>query len=132
MKRKPPSTKKPKNAPSPSDRPSASLREPKVLAPEVLPADDTEHDDEEEPTSDETETETETEPSPTEDDLLESGAPPASHSLTPFEGEAGSLAHHDPLKVYMDEIRRYELLPPEEEFALALKLRDEDNPAEAR
>ena len=33
----------------------------------------------------------------------------------------GSIAKHDPLQAYINEVRRYDLLKPEEEYELAVK-----------
>lgn len=43
-----------------------------------------------------------------------------------------SVAASDPLRRYMDEVRRYPLLSPEEEFRLAMQLRDQGDVNAAR
>ncbi|HEY1815285.1 MAG TPA: RNA polymerase factor sigma-32 [Kofleriaceae bacterium] len=46
--------------------------------------------------------------------------------------EAGSLARRDPLSAYMSETRRYPLLTPDEEHALAVKLVEHGDTSAAR
>jgi RNA polymerase sigma-32 factor len=50
----------------------------------------------------------------------------------PVKREAGSLARRDPLAAYMSETRRYPLLTPEEEHALAVRLVEQQDTAAAR
>jgi RNA polymerase sigma-32 factor len=50
----------------------------------------------------------------------------------PVRREAGSLARRDPLAAYMSETRRYPLLTPEEEHALAVKLVEHGDTTAAR
>ena len=50
----------------------------------------------------------------------------------PARREAGSLARRDPLGAYMAETRRYPLLTPEEEHALAVRLVEHGDSAAAR
>jgi RNA polymerase sigma-32 factor len=50
----------------------------------------------------------------------------------PAKREAGSLARRDPLSTYMSETRRYPLLTPEEEHALAVKLVEHGDTSAAR
>jgi len=50
----------------------------------------------------------------------------------PVKREAGSLARRDPLSTYMSETRRYPLLTPEEEHALAVRLVEQGDTSAAR
>ncbi len=52
---------------------------------------------------------------------IESSLPVAIPSL---ETEVKSISANDPLKRYLEEIRRYPLLDPSEEYALAIKLKE--------
>ncbi|HTR55733.1 MAG TPA: RNA polymerase factor sigma-32 [Kofleriaceae bacterium] len=58
--------------------------------------------------------------------LNEDDAPP------PRSATGGSLARRDPLSAYMAETRRYPLLTPEEEHALAVRLVEHNDTAAAR
>src|SRR5690606_34026687 len=81
-----------------------------ALEPEILPKEET--DDEEEI-----------------DSLAqnESGSSSAIQSLPAEieEKDVGAISPHDPLRRYLEEVRRYPLLDPEEEFRLAMKLKNE-------
>ena len=50
----------------------------------------------------------------------------------PARREAGSLARRDPLSLYMSETRRYPLLTPDEEHALAVRLVEHGDTSAAR
>jgi RNA polymerase sigma-32 factor len=54
------------------------------------------------------------------------------HQVPRPDPRAGSLARRDPLGAYMAETRRYPLLTPEEEHALAVKLVEHGDSAAAR
>jgi RNA polymerase sigma-32 factor len=60
------------------------------------------------------------------DDALVDEPPPSAR------GSSGSLARRDPLGAYMAETRRYPLLTPEEEHALAVKLVEHGDSSAAR
>ena len=53
---------------------------------------------------------------------LESNSAPQNQSL---DTEFQLVPSHDPLKRYLEELRRYPLLSPEEEYKLSLQLRDQ-------
>jgi RNA polymerase sigma-32 factor len=57
---------------------------------------------------------------PTEDEIA-SSLPVAATSLEP---EVNAIAPNDPLRRYLEDLRKYPLLDPEEEFELAMKLRE--------
>ncbi len=61
---------------------------------------------------------------------IESSLP--STTLPLKELEASAISPNDPLRRYLEEIRRYPLLEPSEEFALAIKLREEGDMSAAR
>jgi RNA polymerase sigma-32 factor len=52
--------------------------------------------------------------------------------IVPAKREAGSIARRDPLSTYMSETRRYPLLTPEEEHALAVRLVEHGDTGAAR
>src|SRR5437868_6821839 len=96
---------------SPRGKKGKSLQDPQDLQePEVLPAE--ESDDEGDALAAEEE--------PSEEDIAEDSMPvPAS-----IDPDLGAVSPNDPLRRYLDEVRRYPLLEPEEEFRLATQLRD--------
>ena len=55
-----------------------------------------------------------------------------SRANTPAPARGGSLARRDPLSLYMSETRRYPLLTPEEEHALAVRLVEHGDHSAAR
>jgi len=55
-----------------------------------------------------------------------------SRASTPAPARGGSLARRDPLSLYMSETRRYPLLTPEEEHALAVRLVEHGDHSAAR
>jgi len=48
------------------------------------------------------------------------------------ENKEQALSTPDPLRRYLEEIRAYPILEPQEEFALAIQLKDQDNPQAAK
>jgi RNA polymerase sigma-32 factor len=113
-----------KVSPPPSEKKKAPARASQV---EVLPAEisdappphEAEHDEEDDPDH---------EPEKGEIEAASSTLParpdPESEDLDPVE-RGSALSISDPLKRYMEEVKRYTLLAPEEEFGLAMKLRNE-------
>src|SRR5580765_7764479 len=57
---------------------------------------------------------------------------PQEESEEPEPRSSGSLARRDPLAAYMSETRRYPLLTPEEEHALAVRLVEQHDTGAAR
>jgi RNA polymerase sigma-32 factor len=57
-----------------------------------------------------------------EDELAESATDPAADAAS--ETDLVAISPTDPLRRYLDEVRRYPLLDPKEEFDLAMKLKD--------
>ncbi|MBX3157856.1 MAG: RNA polymerase factor sigma-32 [Deltaproteobacteria bacterium] len=60
------------------------------------------------------------------------GGDAAEEAPEPRSAGAGSLARRDPMAAYMREVRRYPLLTPEEEKALAVKLVEHGDTAAAK
>ena len=89
-----------------------------ALKPEVLDA--------EEPDSSEltelNEDEEDDAPDASPDTLDEHGVEPKTIDIT--DSEVNAVSPTDPLRRYLDEVRRYPLLTPEEEFRLAMNLKD--------
>ncbi len=106
---------------------TARPRKPKILSPDILSSDSsdeslTETTDEETPDSQSSDGE---DPSDAE---IESSLPtPLSHSEPEIEISSPATSSHDPLRRYLEEIRRYPLLEPQSEFTLAIKLRQDGN-----
>ncbi len=50
----------------------------------------------------------------------------------PADTDASPISPHDPLKKYLEEIRKYPLLEPAEEFALAVKMKEQGDIAAAK
>lgn len=97
----------------------ASAREPEVLPPESPEEDQADDAPEAEETEEAEEAEFE-----------ESNLPAVPESTAPekydlSESEVGAISASDPLRRYLDEVRRYPLLDPQEEFALATKMKSE-------
>jgi RNA polymerase sigma-32 factor len=88
-----------------------------VHDPEVMPREDEDSDSGQEVSQEESDEE----PS---DDLVGSHEVRVPATLDVSEREIAAISPHDPMRRYMDEVRRYPLLEPEEEFRLALELRD--------
>lgn len=59
---------------------------------------------------------------PPEDEI--SSSDPSPLPLVGSEAKKGVISKNDPLRQYLDEIAKYPLLEPSEEFALALKLKE--------
>ncbi|OFZ53113.1 MAG: hypothetical protein A2428_03370 [Bdellovibrionales bacterium RIFOXYC1_FULL_54_43] len=68
---------------------------------------------------------------PSETEIAESASTLPSTEIV-VERELVSSSVHDPVRRYLEEIRRYALLDPEEEFRLAMKLRSEGDMQAAR
>jgi RNA polymerase sigma-32 factor len=73
---------------------------------------------------------------PSEDEIL-SSLPALATRAMPEEVEEESpgshaISPHDPLKRYLEEIRRYPLLEPGQEYALAIRLREQGDVSAAR
>jgi RNA polymerase sigma-32 factor len=112
---------------------------PRALAPEVLPAED---DDQEKSKGDDSDEESEFDPnSPDSEEGADEAAyqhqerteprVPAHTELVDSEADSEDRSSNskavsttDPIRRYLEEVRRYPLLAPEEEMRLALKLRD--------
>ena len=119
-----------KSASKRQERPSLR-KKPKALAPEVLPRQDDEKarnredfsenlDNELDPLDPQESAEGSESEDPTDDEIASSL--PA--TLPSKEPEVAAISPNDPLRRYLEEIRRYSLLEPQEEFDLAVKLRD--------
>ena len=65
---------------------------------------------------------------PSEDEI-QAALPSGSSQIEP---DVGSISSNDPLKTYLDEIRRYPLLEPKEEYDLVVRLRDQGDVGAAR
>jgi RNA polymerase sigma-32 factor len=96
--------------------------------PEVLPAESAAEDEHDPGELDDS---SELEPSDTEpsDSEIDSSAPRA---LEPTDRELSAISPTDPLRRYLDEISRYPLLTPEEEFDLAMRLKEKGDLDAAR
>ncbi|MCM2321907.1 MAG: RNA polymerase factor sigma-32 [Oligoflexia bacterium] len=99
--------------------PPKSARKPKLHQPEVLPAEETD--------------ELELEAEPTEEEIATSLPVPATNAARGpdaaepelNDSDLVAVSPHDPFRRYLEELRRYPLLSPEEEFHLAMRLRDQ-------
>jgi RNA polymerase sigma-32 factor len=119
MKQKTPISRK--TSKSSSNAPKrAKAGKSKPLSPEVLPVEQPE--DEEEVESSDIE-----DPSDAE---IASSIPSA--PVTNLEPEVSAVSANDPLRRYLEEIRRYPLLEPSEEFSLTMKLREQGDLQAAR
>jgi len=109
------------------------LKKPKALSPEVLPpTEDSENDAE---TLDETEKSEDfiaENEDPSEDEIASSLPAKASNPEPDIEPAAVSTSQTDPLRRYMEEIRKYPLLEPHEEFSLAMKLKQDGDMSAAK
>ncbi len=104
---------------------SRAKTKPRALEPEVLPADT---EDQENEDSEDSNEEEDLEPDDTEATSSEN-LPAQAHTLEP---EVAAISPTDPLRRYLDEVRRYPLLEPEEEFRLVSKLKNEGDMQAAR
>jgi RNA polymerase sigma-32 factor len=127
--------------PRPPRKPSTKSRRsgqgqsgPKVHEPEVLPAEERPEDESPEEEGEVIEAE------PSEEDIEQEArsarlpAVRASGELAadvPDE-DAGAVSPTDPLRRYLEEVRRYPLLAPEEEFRLATRLKETGDMSAAR
>jgi RNA polymerase sigma-32 factor len=109
MKPKTPSGKKPVKKPARSQKPR------KVLDPEILPAEEVEPQ-----IADETDDEVESDDEAYSD---RSANLPATTDVT--DADVRAISPTDPLRRYLEEVRRYPLLTPEKELELAIRLRDQ-------
>src|SRR4051812_21048674 len=97
----------------------------KVHSPEVLPLEDEENDlAQNQGNEDEV-----TEPEDPSEDEIASSMPATTVSTEP---EVSAISPNDPLRRYLEEIRRYPLLESGEEFALVKKLREQGDLQAAR
>lgn len=127
MKQKTSSQQKNLKSASPRQKRTRS-KKPTALSPEVLPKDSELDETENEATEDEP-AEVEME-DPSEADLASSDSSP---QLTPsLDTETSAISPNDPLKRYLEEIKRYPLLDTTEEFALAVKLKEQGDMQAAR
>ena len=132
MKLKTPTSRKTAKAASSGPK-TSKPRKSKALSPEVLPSDsemETQHSETQHSKEDE-ELETDREESEageisSEEDPSEAEiASSLPTTVESSEPELAAISPHDPLRRYLEEVRRYPLLEPSEEFALAIKLRDQ-------
>ena len=100
--------------------PSKRVLKPEVLAPEETSDESGEAPENESEDGSEEDHELSPEMSPEISD--EGEVEPKTIDIT--DSEVNAVSPTDPLRRYLDEVRRYPLLEPEEEFQLALKLRD--------
>lgn len=100
-------------------KPAGKGRKPKALEPEVMPREDIQEDTQEASDADEGEIEAEIESTfpaiPTE----KAGT---NYPVELSETELAAVSPTDPLRRYLEEVRRYPLLSAEEELALATRL----------
>ncbi len=108
---------KPGTSPKRAKKPSKTA--PKVLEPEILPEEESDAPAES-PEPDEADWAAEADAAPAPSLPATRGAAPT--DLT--EPEVTAVSTTDPLRRYLEEIRRHPLLDPETEFNLAVKLRD--------
>ncbi|MEK6578991.1 MAG: RNA polymerase factor sigma-32 [Bdellovibrionota bacterium] len=106
-------------------KPPSTPRKPKIHTPEVLPAEDS---DTESLTKGDEDLEDQ---EPTEDEIS-STLPSAPLSPIIEESVARALSATDPLRRYLEEVRRYPLLSAEEEIELAMKLHRDGDLAAAK
>ena len=150
MKRKSPSFKKTDTGASTLMPPIKKTKKIKVLAPEVLPAadeDTSHHKSENDPSEfdpenhfneDFQENESEdadSDPSenPSEAEIDSNRLLPQAHNIDKeVSAIVPAVTSSDPLKRYLDELKRYPLLEPQEEFTLAMQLREEGNLTQAQ
>jgi RNA polymerase sigma-32 factor len=107
-------------------------RKSRAISPEVLPPEHHSNEDPENSLDESPETGADTGieiEEPSEDEIASSNLPTPAVSIDP---ELKATPHQDPLKRYLEEIRRYPLLEPHEEFALATKLQKEGDLAAAK
>ncbi len=142
MKHKPSSTEKRGSSPRRTIRDKKRVKDSSPRTPhdpEVLPAErlDPNHPETEREAELENDEETDT-PSelhedvePSETEIAESASTLPSTEII-VERELVSSSVNDPVRRYLEEIRRYPLLDPEEEFRLAMKLRGEGDMQAAR
>ncbi len=122
-KRKPPAT-----------RPAAKRRATRKkvpLDPEVLPPEESEASSEES----ESDVESDLEIDPTEEELASHAPAVYRLSAEPIDltdRDMTAISPTDPLRRYMEEVRRYPLLEPEEEFKLAMELMEKGSMDAAR
>ncbi len=114
LAKKTPGTRKSKKA---SDKPSIPI----LQTTNELEETNLTHSDEDIETSEE---------DPSEDELVSSLPTPLSPAETEIEGSGPPPS--DSLKRYLEDIRRYPLLEPDEEFALAMKLKENGDLTAAR
>ncbi len=109
---------------SPSSPKRSKTRKSTVLSPEVLPAPI--GSEEETPDSQSQEIEVENDSIESEDPSeaeIASSLPSTLPNLSEPEVEVSSVSVNDPLRRYLEEIRKYPLLEPHEEFELVSKLK---------
>ncbi|MCM2279426.1 MAG: RNA polymerase factor sigma-32 [Oligoflexia bacterium] len=121
MKRKNPPAQKSGTSGKPAKGPRGRPRKPQV--PEVLPAEEPGHEleeleEQEEPTEE-----------PADEEISSSLPVPASEIS---DSDLVAISPQDPLRRYLEEVRRYPLLAPEEEFHLAMRLRTQGDLAAAK
>jgi RNA polymerase sigma-32 factor len=137
MSRKTPSAKTPKSSPAAHGKKTRSAIEPEVLPAErSLDSDEiddkdgnTDNDDEDRDSSQDEEQD------PSEDEVANSLPVPRSRAVPTteiIESDIAAISPTDPLRRYLDEIRRYPLLSPEEEFRLVARLRESGDMEAAR
>jgi RNA polymerase sigma-32 factor len=97
--------------------PPRTKKKAKAIEPEVLPP-------EEEQVEEELDAATQEDEEPSDEDLQETL--PASRAAALLEDDKlpAAVSPSDPLRRYMEEVKQYPLLSPEEEFKLAMQLRE--------
>jgi len=127
---KAPKANKPK---SPKKDAQKGVKIPRVLSPEVLPPEDEESPDEKDDSESDAESDSDFDSEGDEaayqhQERSESGSQlPVSTEHTESEevrSKEKAVSSTDPLRRYLEEVRRYPLLEPQEEMRLAIKLRD--------
>ncbi|MGZ3689094.1 MAG: RNA polymerase factor sigma-32 [Bdellovibrionota bacterium] len=98
---------------------------PKVYSPEVLPAED---EAEVQAESEDVVSDEESEPSETEI----ASSLPATIAQPELEPELAAVSATDPLRRFLEEVRRYPLLTPEQEYELATRLKNSGDIAAAK
>jgi RNA polymerase sigma-32 factor len=132
---KPSSLSRPKRTKKAADS-SSEPRVSKSLSPEILPAQDEPIDLEDETEADmenDWETQEAAEPTeleePSEAEIASSVPTPVSVSI---DSDASAASPHDPLRRYLKDLAKYPMLEPNEEYALALQLKEKGDLNAAR
>jgi RNA polymerase sigma-32 factor len=117
---KAPKANKPK---SPKKETSKDVKIPRVLAPEVLPPEE-EEDVEKDGSDSESDSDFDSEGDEAAYQHQERSEPDTQLPVPTEPDDKKAVSSTDPIRRYLEEVRRYPLLEPQEEMRLAIKLRD--------